>query len=280
MNKHPTLALVALFAAISLAPAASAQDLGSVLGGILKKAASDILKDPGEEPLLEVPPEQAEVVRPTIPVSNALYDPLGKETHLKDLFTTATRPSWDAFVPTSVLRTKDIGYPRLAIRFLKFGPDLPCWTIRAYVWKSKESAIEEDGEVCRGPIWLKDALGQPATMTSIDASTISGQVKRGASSLSEKFSNTGEVRTAGPNPPAVPFGYVLSDPELERALQDVIARLSIHTGYRKTYDENLPLDQRFWGADFDPAGLVKSTRKRDLFGLFEDSPEFTSKPPL
>lgn len=281
MNKQSSLALGAFLIVLTFAPSAFAQDLGSMVGGILKRAASDILKDPNAQLILEVPTEQAEEIRKTIPVSSALYDPQDKKkTYLKNLFATAPRPSWDAFVPTSVLRTKDIGYPRLAIRFLRYGPDLPCWTIEANIWISKKLPIQERGEVCRGPIWMKDALGQPASMISIDVSTLSDQVKSGASMLSNKFANTGEVRTEGPLPPAKPFGYVLSDPELSRALDDVIARLSIHTGYRKTYDENLEPDQRFWGADFDPAGLVKSTRKRNLVGQFEDSPDFTSQPPF
>ena len=279
MKTHPTLALGALLAALTLAPSAFAQDLGSVLGGILKKAASEILEDPNEAPILEAPAEQATTVRETIPVSNALYDPQGKETRLKDLFTTAKRPNWDAFDPTSVLRTKSIGYPRLAVRFLKYGPDLPCWEIQAVVWTSSKSATEELGEVCRGPIWLKDALGQPAQMNSINASSIANRVKLGATTATEKFANTGDVQTLGPNPPAKPFGYVLTDPELISALDDVITRLAIHTGYLKTYDQNLDLDQRFWGADFDPVGLVQSTRPRRFGGFFESDPVFTSPTP-
>lgn len=279
--KYPTLVSATFLATLLVSPPVMSDELGSILGGLLKKA-TEVLKDPNAPPILEVPVPAAEApsADTRIPVPNDLYSPMDKKTRLQNLFASAPRPTWDAFDPTSVLRTRDIGYPRLAVRFLSYGPDLPCWTIQAFVWDDAKTVTEEAGKVCRGPIWRKDAVGKSISMSWIDASSIRDVVVGGASTLSSKFANTGEIRTVGPNPPAQPFGFVFADSELNKALGEVISRLAIHTGYMTSYDLGRELDQRFWGVDFEPIGLIPSTRARDPLGRFVSPPKFTSAPPL
>lgn len=270
---------IALGAAVMIGQPASADGL-SALDGFLKKAA-EVLKNPTTIPGVDPNSQETSAADTRIQVPNYLYSSsTTRNSRLRDLFVSAPRPSWDTLDPKRVQATHDLGYPRLAVRFVKYGPDLPCWKIRAYVWDDAKTMSEEAGEVCRGPIWTKDSVGQTASLSSMELSGIERWVTQGAGLWTDSFKNTGELRTLGPNPPAKPFDFDFADPELIVALSQVVTRLAVHTGYMTKDDPDRPVDHRLWGIDFESRGLVPSDRPRDPLDRFESPPEFVSTPPL
>jgi len=97
-----------------------------------------------------------------------------------------------------------IAYPRVALAYLTYGANLPCWKVRSTIWSSPKHSHDETFQICDVPIVVKDAVGQASTLNT------QGIVDKidGTRALLN-VANTGEQRTRGPLPPLRPLSVQL-----------------------------------------------------------------------
>lgn len=99
-----------------------------------------------------------------------------------------------------------IAYPRVALEYLSFGADQPCWKVRATIWRGPKQSHDEVFQVCDAPIVVRDAVGQSGQLNPqgiID--------KIDGTRAPMNVSNTGDQRTRGPLPPLRPMSVQLAN---------------------------------------------------------------------
>ncbi|WP_244131505.1 hypothetical protein [Burkholderia pseudomultivorans] len=156
-----------------------------------------------------------------------------------------------------------IAYPRVALEYLSFGADQPCWKVRATIWRGPKQSHDEVFQICDAPIVARDAVGQTGTLNPqgiID--------KIDGTRAPMNVSNTGEQRTRGPLPPLRPMSVQLANTgpmfqanPLQVRLDAINARIAYIAGYVPLGDTSAMsvvssafYDYRMWIWKFDPAG--------------------------
>ncbi|RQT03165.1 hypothetical protein DF051_38440 [Burkholderia contaminans] len=156
-----------------------------------------------------------------------------------------------------------IAYPRVALEYLSFGADQPCWKVRATIWRGPKQSHDEVFQVCDAPIVVRDAVGQSGQLNPqgiID--------KIDGTRAPMNVSNTGDQRTRGPLPPLRPMSVQLANTgpmfqanPLQVRLDAINARIAYVSGYVPLGDTSAMsvvssafYDYRMWIYRFDPAG--------------------------
>ncbi|MGH8157672.1 MAG: hypothetical protein ACREPQ_06095 [Rhodanobacter sp.] len=142
-------------------------------------------------------------------------------------------------------------WPRAALTFLSYGATLPCWTIRATIWRSPISHHDETFQICHAPIMTTDAVGN---QTEITGGFNQVWMRRNSPGITHVQSSP--ARTTGPNPPDQFFMVPLTDHLLEVQYKNILMRAawvsgSINHANPSTDDGQFNL---MWTAGFDPAG--------------------------
>lgn len=154
-------------------------------------------------------------------------------------------------------------WPRAALTFLEYG-NMPCWKVRARIWRSPSSSHDEIFQICNAPIVEKDDLGQ-------DTELVVAAVHRGLTrmdSVRTTGTNTGSERTTGPNPPAAPWSIDIARQDngkvstIQAGAQAMEPRLGWVSGFVNRDEMTMKtatllnpfLDARLWFAGFDPNG--------------------------
>ncbi|MDR5643230.1 MULTISPECIES: hypothetical protein [Burkholderia] len=158
-----------------------------------------------------------------------------------------------------------IAYPRVALEYLAFGANEPCWKVRATIWRSAKQSHDEVFQVCDAPVVMRDATGQAGTISDQALGTIAYKLDQTRAPMN--VSNTGEQRTRGPLPPARPMNVALMSASpvganpLQVRLDAINARIAYVTGYVPFGDTSIMsglstafYDYRLWIYKFDPAG--------------------------
>ncbi len=156
-------------------------------------------------------------------------------------------------------------YPRVALAYLSYGADQPCWKVQATIWRSPKQSHDEVFQVCDAPVVMNDATGQAGTISDQALGTISYKLDQTRTPMN--VSSTGEQRTRGPLPPARPMNVALmsSSPvganPLQVRLDAINARIAYVSGYVPFGDTSIMsglstafYDYRVWIYKFDPAG--------------------------
>ncbi|TAM04917.1 MAG: hypothetical protein EPN70_10150 [Paraburkholderia sp.] len=156
-----------------------------------------------------------------------------------------------------------IPYPRVALDYLTYGANLPCWKIRATIWSSPKRSHDEVFQICDAPIVVKDAVGQAGTLNT---QAIVDKLDQTRAPLN--VVNTGEQRTRGPLPPlramSVPLastGPMFQANPLQVRLDAINARIAYIAGYVPLGDSSLMsvvssafYDYRIWIWKFEEGG--------------------------
>lgn len=157
-----------------------------------------------------------------------------------------------------------IPYPRVALDYLTYGANLPCWKVRATIWSSSKHSHDETFQICDAPIVVKDAVGQSGTL---NPQAIVDKLDQTRAPLN--VANTGEQRTRGPLPPLRPMTVplastgpmFLADP-LQVRLDAINARIAYIAGYVPLGDSSLMsvvssafYDYRVWIWKFEQGGM-------------------------
>jgi hypothetical protein len=91
-------------------------------------------------------------------------------------------------------------WPRASVYFTAWGPNLPCWTARATIWRSVREHHEETFQVCNAPLFIHDDMGG-AMQLSANRSTTNVTLQMDAAQNIQGISHvdTANTRDAGPN---------------------------------------------------------------------------------
>lgn len=157
-----------------------------------------------------------------------------------------------------------IPYPRVALDYLTYGANLPCWKIRATIWSSPKHSHDETFQICDAPIVVKDAVGQAGTLNT---QAIIDKLDQTRAPLN--VANTGEQRTRGPLPPLRPMSVPLASTgpmfqanPLQVRLDAINARIAYIAGYVPLGDSSLVsvvssafYDYRIWIWKFEEGGM-------------------------
>lgn len=156
-----------------------------------------------------------------------------------------------------------IAYPRVALEYLSFGADQPCWKVRATIWRGPKQSHDEVFQVCDAPIVVRDAVGQSGQLNPLGIID-----KIDGTRAPMNVSNTGDQRTRGPLPPLRPMSVQLANTgpmfqanPLQVRLDAINARIAYVSGYVPLGDTSAMsvvssafYDYRMWIYRFDPAG--------------------------
>lgn len=154
-----------------------------------------------------------------------------------------------------------IAYPRVALQYLSYGANHPCWKVQATIWSSPKHSHDEVFQVCDAPIVVKDAVGQSG---ALNPQAIIDKIDQTRAPIN--VANTGEQRTRGPLPPLRPMSVQLASSgfgvnPLAARLDAINARIAHVAGYVPLGDAGLMsvmssafYDYRVWIWKFDPAG--------------------------
>lgn len=156
-----------------------------------------------------------------------------------------------------------IAYPRVALAYLSYGADQPCWKVQATIWRSPKQSHDEVFQVCDAPIVVRDAVGQTGTL---NPQGIIDKIDQTRAPMN--VSNTGDQRTRGPLPPLRPMSVQLANTgpmfqanPLQVRLDAINARIAYIAGYVPLGDTSAMsvvssafYDYRMWIYRFDPAG--------------------------
>jgi hypothetical protein len=148
-------------------------------------------------------------------------------------------------------------WPRAALTFLSYGATLPCWTIRATIWRSPTSHHDETFQICHAPIMTTDAVGNK---TEITGAFNQVWMRRNISAITHVQSSP--TRSTGPNPPDAFFMVPLTDHLLEVQYKNILMRAAWIAG-SINHENPATSDGQFnlmWSAGFDPAGNHDHTR--------------------
>lgn len=188
--------------------------------------------------------------------SGPIYSPISGGNRLQDLFAHQDRQK---------ANYGQIPWPRVALTYMTYGENLPCWTVRATIWNDAKHSHNETFKVCTDhPIEVTNMTGDRGQLQEFPL--ISKLEKAQAIGVP----NTGDNRTTGPLPPRNPFAVQvgsnqgLGQPNLLRArMEQVNARIAYVSGYLGV-DQGSVIsgmeefrDYRMWIAGFDPSGRQK-----------------------
>lgn len=157
-----------------------------------------------------------------------------------------------------------IPYPRVALDYLTYGANLPCWKIRATIWSSPKHSHDETFQICDAPIVVKDAVGQAGMLNT---QGIVDKIDGTRAPLN--VANTGEQRTRGPLPPLRPLsvqlvstGPMFQGNPLQTRLDAINARIAYISGYVPLGDSSAMsvvssafYDYRIWIWKFEQGGM-------------------------
>jgi hypothetical protein len=143
-------------------------------------------------------------------------------------------------------------WPRAALTFVEYGAALPCWTIRATIWRSASSHHDESFQVCNAPVTTTDAVGNSGALLAPNTSYV--WMRRNVPGITHVQSSPD--RTTGPNPPEAFFAVALNAGPLETQYKNILFRLawisdSINHDTAATDSGQFTL---LWTAGFDPSG--------------------------
>lgn len=203
-------------------------------------------------------PPAASAVAPNVSntSSDEVYRTLdGSPSKIRDIFHDGNKEEIS-------ITKKDMGWPRVAISFTKWGANLSCWQGRADIWTDYKTHAIEDFEACNVRWPLVDALGRKSyfaanteQMRLFELETVNPIVVA---------KSTGSTRTAGPNPPSYPLKITIaSDQSLETAkISMAVRRILMNVGmYSGFIPEDMgrmnKKDGRFWFYKFELQGRVQ-----------------------
>ncbi|MGK8200563.1 hypothetical protein [Burkholderia cepacia] len=158
-----------------------------------------------------------------------------------------------------------IAYPRVALEYLSYGANQPCWKVRATIWANAKRSHDEVFQICTAPVVMRDATGQAGTISDQALGTIAYKLDQTRAPMN--VANTGEQRTRGPLPPVRPMTVALMSTTqvganpLQVRLDEINARIAYVSGYVPFGDTSILsglstafYDYRMWINAFDPAG--------------------------
>lgn len=125
-----------------------------------------------------------------------IFQPLEGKGEFKDIFKNTPRPT-----------SQSLGWPRVAITYDEWGPDLKCWTIKAQIWRSAAKSNTEKFKICDVPVTDVDSIGNQTEWTALALAFVGTRMGR---RTYDSHPNTGDARTIGPNPPIFPFNEVIA----------------------------------------------------------------------
>jgi hypothetical protein len=152
-------------------------------------------------------------------------------------------------------------FPRVSIYFETFGASEACWRTRATIWTSETNHREETFDLCNAALVMKDDLGHSSVQADPTTSLLAPMSRE---TFAPGIPVTPE-RTAGPNPPRLPFLLSMSSAPnaalLRGQYQHIVARAMVISGFAN--NPHIPL---FWVAGFNPIdrcqpwAVTRSTR--------------------
>lgn len=167
---------------------------------------------------------------------------------------------------TSITK-KEMGWPRIAISFSKWGPKLNCWQGRAEIWSDSKNRTFEDFEACNVKFSMVDDIGRKSYFTDHAEQMGMGMMQSYKPHYNVK--NTGENRTSGPNPPLNPlFVNISNDGTRETGslilkLNKILLNIGLYSGFlpKELFSQTggitvNKLDARLWFYKFDLKGRV------------------------
>lgn len=167
---------------------------------------------------------------------------------------------------TSITK-KEMGWPRVAISFSKWGSKLNCWQGRAEIWSDSKSRTFEDFEACNVKFSTTDDIGRKSYFTDHAEQMGMGVMQSYKPHYNVK--NTGENRTSGPTPPLNPlFVNIANDGTKETSflilkLNKILLNIGLHSGFlpKEIFSSTggitvNKLDARLWFYKFDLKGRV------------------------
>jgi hypothetical protein len=155
-----------------------------------------------------------------------------------------------------------LDWPRVALTYKEWGASLPCWTVEARIWTSATASTLETFQACAdAPLTIKDDLGEEAELNDNARAKATTDLMVGLRVRPGK-PNTGDQRTAGPNPPREPFNVQTSRDGVAEQARKVALSAAWVSGYLRAEDLYpgpsgilTPFrDTRMWIAGFDPNG--------------------------
>jgi len=187
--------------------------------------------------------------------SGPVYTPISGGSSLSGLFTGQNQQR---------ANYGQIPYPRVALDYLTYGANLPCWKIRATIWSNAKHSHDETFQICDAPIVVKDAVGQSGTLNT---QAIIDKIDGTRAPLN--VANTGEQRTRGPLPPLRPLsvqlvstGPMFQGNPLQTRLDAINARIAYISGYVPLGDSSAMsvvssafYDYRIWIWKFEQGGM-------------------------
>jgi hypothetical protein len=128
-------------------------------------------------------------------------------------------------------------WPRASIYFTAWGPNLPCWTARATIWRSVREHVEETFQVCNAPLFIHDDMGGSMQLSATHTTDNVVMKMDGAVNIQGiSHADTANERNAGPNPPhslfALSSSGIPASCSRERANRSWLARM--HLRHRRS----------------------------------------------
>lgn len=155
-----------------------------------------------------------------------------------------------------------LDWPRVALTFTEWGASLPCWTVEARIWTSAAASTTETFKACAdAPLTVKDDLGDEIELTDNARAAATTDLMVGLRVKPGK-PNTGEQRTAGPNPPNEPLNVRAGRDGVAWQARKVALSVAWAAGFFRAEDLRpgpsgilTPFrDTRMWIAGFKPEG--------------------------
>lgn len=182
----------------------------------------------------------------------------GSPSKLKSIFNESNKDEASIF-------TKDTGWPRVAISFDRWGPKLKCWQGHVDIWTSAKNSTTEEFEACNIKYPFFDDMG--VAVQPSDEGYISAMSTLTSYSPHPKAVNTGETRTAGPNPPLRPLSVRIAtngpNSDILAPFHTILTNIVVYSGFidrsvfsmTGTFGKN-KLDGRIWFYKFNLQGRV------------------------
>lgn len=254
---HAVLAASALCAGVAVAqsPAQPAPDTAPAEAkpGFFRQLG-DSFKDAGQRAVGVKPQRSGDRdSRGSAGAERTAYTPLTGPGRLKSLYAAQDH------------RQAQLGrldWPRVALTFTEWGASLPCWTVEARIWTSAAASTVETFKACAdAPLTVKDDLGDEIELTDNARAAATTDLMVGLRVKPGK-PNTGEQRTAGPNPPNEPFNVRAGRDGVAWQARKVALSAAWAAGFFRAEDLRpgpsgilTPFrDTRMWIAGFKPEG--------------------------
>ena len=185
--------------------------------------------------------------------SVALYNPIDGAGRIKGLFSGENHQQ---------AQMGRLEWPRVALTFKEWGSSLQCWTVEARIWTNATASTTENFQACAdAPLTITDDLGDTAELSHAARIKATTDLMVGLR-VRPNRANTGDQRTAGPNPPREPFNVRVSRGDVALQARKVALSAAWVSGFLRAEDLNpgpggilTPFrDTRMWIAGFDADG--------------------------